>query len=905
MSNGTQINVVTNTVEIRNAHNRIDITAPNTGTTVSVTQPTTQVVQINVPGPQGIRGEAGSSADVSSLNTFTASIQTQVNSLTAATGSYVLTSVTSSMLQPYVLSSNTSSFVTNVQTASMLLPYVLTSVTASMLQPYVLNANTGSFITAAQTSSMTVLSSSVAQTASFISPTFISASAAAAGFGSTPIETDPVFTSRSASLATTGSNTFNGNQTIIGNLQVFGTASYNYVTASQLDVGTEWISVNVAEPGERFGGLKVYDSGSVSHQATASLAWDSLHNHWVYQNASGSTYNGAMLISGPRNTGSLGDEPELTRWFVTRGDGGDHINSTQIFSSGSVHQITGSLTITNNLFVSNSINSQTRNLYSTNGAVSVDWDNKFLRDPAGGPSIDWNSRELYDQNNGTSVNWALRALIDTVGSTSIDWEGRALQTPAGYQILWDNDNFYPSPDDSVNLGFSDGVTDKRFRRGYFSREVYANEFVGNLAGTASYATQALSASTASLATTASYINPTFISASAAAAGFGSGGSINTSAFATTGSNTFNGNQTITGSLRVTGSSILPSMDSIFGGGEDGDLVSTSGTTTLTRDFFYRNITLGTSTINTGNWRLFCQNLTFSGSGAAIVNNGGAGSNGSSAGGANGAGVSGIGFIGSSQAGGNGFGPGTAGPAAGGTATAISTLTLGFTSNVPGASGKGGNTAARAGGAAGATNAVTNIKYISTIPFVDHLIRASGVSTFALVQGGTGGRGGSSGASDVATPTRGGGGGGGGAGSVVVFAKTINITNAVAPVFSAQGGAGGNGGSTSTADVAGGGGGSGGSGGYIIVVYKELIGGPLVGALNASGGAGGNGGSGGVSGAAITGGNGGGAGGGGRIVLINVSTGLVTHVLGTNGANGSAATGTAGGAGATSSVTIDL
>jgi len=54
--------------------------------------------------------------------------------------------------------------------------------------------------------------------------------------------------------------------------------------------------------------------------------------------------------------------------------------------------------------------------------------------------------------------------------------------------------------------------------------------------------------TASFATTASYINPTFISASAAASGFGSGGTtINTSSFATTGSNTFTGTQTITGS----------------------------------------------------------------------------------------------------------------------------------------------------------------------------------------------------------------------------------------------------------------------------------------------------------------------------------------------------------------------
>jgi hypothetical protein len=155
----------------------------------------------------------------------------------------------------------------------------------------------------------------------------------------------------SASFASTASylNDLNQNLNIVGNLNVIGTASYTLLSASQLDVGTNTISVNVAEPAERFGGLIVYDSGSLSHQATASFFWDSLHNHWVYQNASGSTYSGGMFMSGPRNTGSLGDEPTLTKWFITRGDGGDHLNDTQIFSSGSVHIVTGSLTVTGNV----------------------------------------------------------------------------------------------------------------------------------------------------------------------------------------------------------------------------------------------------------------------------------------------------------------------------------------------------------------------------------------------------------------------------------------------------------------------------------------------------------------------------------------------------------------------------
>ena len=156
----------------------------------------------------------------------------------------------------------------------------------------------------------------------------------------------------SASHALTASyvNTLNqdvlitGSLTVLQGATVYGSSSFTYLTASQLAVSASFISVNVFEPVQRFGGLIVYDSGS--SLATASIAWDSLHNHWVYQNVDGATYTGGMFLSGPRNTGSLGNEPTLTQWFVPRSDGTDHLENSQIFSSGSIHQVTGSLTVT-------------------------------------------------------------------------------------------------------------------------------------------------------------------------------------------------------------------------------------------------------------------------------------------------------------------------------------------------------------------------------------------------------------------------------------------------------------------------------------------------------------------------------------------------------------------------------
>jgi hypothetical protein len=140
-----------------------------------------------------------------------------------------------------------------------------------------------------------------------------------------------------------GNYVVTGSLSITQNLTVFGSSSFVYVTSSQLAVSASFISVNVFEPAERFGGLKVYDSGSSN--ATASLLWDSFHNHWVYQNVSGSNYSGGMLLSGPRNTGSLGDEPTLINGIIPKSVGGDHLDNSIISETGNTITIGGNLVV--------------------------------------------------------------------------------------------------------------------------------------------------------------------------------------------------------------------------------------------------------------------------------------------------------------------------------------------------------------------------------------------------------------------------------------------------------------------------------------------------------------------------------------------------------------------------------
>ena len=66
------------------------------------------------------------------------------------------------------------------------------------------------------------------------------------------------------SFATTGSNTFVGNQTITGsititqNLTVLGSSSIQYITSSQLNIANNLISVNTNNPGVRFGEVRPF-----------------------------------------------------------------------------------------------------------------------------------------------------------------------------------------------------------------------------------------------------------------------------------------------------------------------------------------------------------------------------------------------------------------------------------------------------------------------------------------------------------------------------------------------------------------------------------------------------------------------------------------------------------------------
>ncbi len=163
---------------------------------------------------------------------------------------------------------------------------------------------------------------------------------------------------QNAKLATTGSNIFQGTQTITGslyitnNLVVQGSSSLQNITASAVDIGTNTVVLNTNSPAVRFGGVSVQDSGS-GQGVSGSLLWDSFNNRWLYVHpqGSGEDYNSAILIAGPKNTGTVGDETTLTSGSIQVALGEDHIGDSIITQNVGATKITitGGLDVTGNI----------------------------------------------------------------------------------------------------------------------------------------------------------------------------------------------------------------------------------------------------------------------------------------------------------------------------------------------------------------------------------------------------------------------------------------------------------------------------------------------------------------------------------------------------------------------------
>jgi hypothetical protein len=117
---------------------------------------------------------------------------------------------------------------------------------------------------------------------------------------------------------------------------VQGCSCLQNITASAVSIGTNTVMLNTATPAVRFAGISVQDSGS-NAGVTGSIYWDGLCNRWIYSNPSNVGYSGGMILSGPRNLTTIGNESSLTCNYIAKSGGGDHLYDSCIYEmSGSV-----------------------------------------------------------------------------------------------------------------------------------------------------------------------------------------------------------------------------------------------------------------------------------------------------------------------------------------------------------------------------------------------------------------------------------------------------------------------------------------------------------------------------------------------------------------------------------------
>lgn len=288
----------------------------------------------------------------------------------------------------------------------------------------------------------------------------------------------------------------------------------------------------------------------------------------------------------------------------------------------------------------------------------------------------------------------------------------------------------------------------------------------------------------------------------------------------------------------------------FGDGSDGNVIIAAGTTNLTRDMYYNNLTIQTGGIlATKGFRVFVKGtLTYQGTGI-ITNNGGNGGNGGT--GVQGASVGAGGTAGTAAStgaslpdslpglvGGAGAQGATGNAGSNGTAGTAAAKSLGSVGVAGGAGATGGTagsgTGPGAGGNAGSAGAQTGTVFnkLNSIWGLYYLIDNQPTIVTLTGSSGSGSGGGGGGARSVDGGTAGAGGGGGGSGAPggIVWISANNIVTVNGNTYvQAKGGNGGNGGSggASTAfnggGASGGGGGASGSGGIIILMYRSLTG----------------------------------------------------------------------------------
>jgi len=278
-----------------------------------------------------------------SLNSFTASANNRLNSLESASGS----------LNSYTSSNNTR--LSTIET------------TTGSLNSYTSSNNTK--LSSIETTTSSILSVNTTQNGRLDS--LETTSGSILSVNTTQNGRLSSIEGKSGSYATTGSNIFQGDQTITGslyvsqNLIIAGSSSIQNISSSVVNIADNIITVNALNPSVRFGGLAVIDSGS-SPQVSGSMLFDSVNNQWLFVHQNQGTVTSSVLLMGPETYNDLGNESYITANRLVKSTGIEHLANSNISDNGTT------VTILSNTVVNGTFSATGTTLVSGSSQITHD-----------------------------------------------------------------------------------------------------------------------------------------------------------------------------------------------------------------------------------------------------------------------------------------------------------------------------------------------------------------------------------------------------------------------------------------------------------------------------------------------------------------------------------------------------
>jgi hypothetical protein len=130
-----------------------------------------------------------------------------------------------------------------------------------------------------------------------------------------------------------GNQTITGSLYVSQDLIIAGSSSIQHISSSVVNIADNIITVNAQNPSIRFGGLAVIDSGS-SPQVSGSILFDSINDQWIFVHQNQSTITSSVLLMGPETFNNLGGETYLTLNRIPKGSGIEHLRDSNISDNG-------------------------------------------------------------------------------------------------------------------------------------------------------------------------------------------------------------------------------------------------------------------------------------------------------------------------------------------------------------------------------------------------------------------------------------------------------------------------------------------------------------------------------------------------------------------------------------------